>query len=300
MKTMKFLLLLLTLPSLGRAAETAGYYRVWQGFKKSEFSSPVFQERLPAFMNATVAVYGSLLNNYLVVVPPSEKPAFIPDEFALVALRSEADYQRVRATPEGKAYGESHWELFARENSKSAPYVNYFPAEPNSLESNKAYDLVGAPVDWQAGHTTFFLGLRKGFLSRTAFLARLSQHVKLAANSFRSMGLKGFVLIAHEDYEAAYMNWESKEAMLAAFGTAAGANVQKDAAEIMDTLQWSEAEAFDSRSVVPGHFYQSRDLIPDDGKSCYENAIAGFCEENDCEDHVIYGLAQRQAIEECR
>lgn len=299
--TTGLVILLSLLPNHGFSAESAGYYRMWQGFKKPAFSSEEFREKLPNFMNGTVRVYGNLLNNYLVALPPASKPDFIPDEFALVALGSEQDYRQVRNTPEGKEYGESHWQLFAREKSGSAPISNFFPEEPSSLQSNKAYDLMGAAVDWKKGHTTFFLGLRKDSLTKAEFLNRLSQHVKLAANSFRSVGLKGYLVIANENYEAAYMNWESKEAMQAAFFSAAGAQVQKDAGRFLELLQWSETEAYDSHSVAASHFYETASLIPpiDEERACYEKMITDFCEENDCRDHVIYGLGQREAAEEC-
>ena len=68
---------------------------------------------------------------------------------------------------------------------------------------------------------TFFIGLRKVSVTPEEFLARLSRHVKLVAESFRGRGLKGYVAIAHEGYEAAYMLWESRAAMSAAWVPAA-------------------------------------------------------------------------------
>jgi hypothetical protein len=69
-------------------------------------------------------------------------------------------------------------------------------------------------------------------------------------------------VIANENYEAAYMNWDSKEDMQAAFASPEGKAIAADAGEFMEALQWSEAEDFNGSSVATGRFYSTGRLIP--------------------------------------
>ena len=135
---MKSLLLLLVLLSCTHMqAQEAQYFRVWQGFQKTTLSKSDFLLTLPTFMKATVDLYhqqNHALINYIVVIPPKNKPAFIPDELALVALTSKNDYQYIRQTVEGQKYSESHWTLFNKENSKSSePIISSLPAKTNNV-----------------------------------------------------------------------------------------------------------------------------------------------------------------------
>lgn len=239
------------------SAPQAHYYRVWQGFMKSDLSMTYdsFLSQLPGFMNKTLDLYQDHLNNYLVAVSPQHKPDFIPDEFALVALESEDSYKTIRATPEGKAYGDSHWEIFNKENSASVTYTSQIPA---ILESNKSYDLISKPVDWKSGYTVFFIGVRKESITVNDFLTKLSTHIRDVSQSLASQGLLGYIVIANENYEVAYMNWKSKSAMEQAFVTNSGQRVQAQAEEIMTTVQYSTSEKFNGKSVEAGHFYKTK------------------------------------------
>src|SRR5688572_13444607 len=94
-----------------QSVDIANYYRVWQGFQKSEMTNAEFLNVLSSFMKATVDLYKSkALNNYIVIIPPAVKPSFVPDELALVALSSKEDYDLIRSTPEGQAYSARHWD----------------------------------------------------------------------------------------------------------------------------------------------------------------------------------------------
>ncbi len=257
MKTLRTLAFtfLLIFTQLALAASDAGYFRVWQGFKLPHLSNSAFNNSLPSFMNTTVSLYGEVLNQYLVAVPPSYKPDFIPDEFALIALTDETSYREIRATPEGQAYGESHWQLFDKSISKSLPLSVDIP---DTLESNQSYNLISEPTDWTKGVTTFYLGLRKSNLPANLFLKYLSDHVQLATLFLKPMGLRGYIVIANDNYEAAYMNWESEEAMNQAFSSEDGKLLAADAASIMDTLQWSPNSYFNGFNVSSDMFYKTK------------------------------------------
>lgn len=243
---MKAMLMLITIMSMNTAcAQTAKYYRVWQGFKNPALSSKEFINQLPTFMEETVELYRDrALNNYFVGLPPKNRPNFIPDEFALVALKSEKDYSEIRKTPAGKKYSARHWDLFNRENSKSAPLHNFKKEKIAKLEHNHAYDMFGEPLDWTTGTTTFYIGTRKKDLSAEEFLTRLHQHIQLTKKTFSNFGLRGYILIANKNYEVAYMNWNTRQQMLDAFKSLEGKAVIEDAGKSLNLLQYQESTDF--------------------------------------------------------
>jgi hypothetical protein len=231
--------------------DRAGYFRVWQGFHKIELSNADFLGSLASFMKATVDIYKErALNNYIVIIPPATKPSFIPDELALVALNSKENYDLIRATPEGKAYSAHHWDIFERTNSQSAPLINYCSERPDSLISQTAYDVLGAPTDWSSGYNTVFIGTKKSSLSSTEFLKRLQRHIENAKAVMAPKGLKGYIVIANENYEVAYLNWESKQAHDSAGLSDGGRAVFAEANEIMDVLMYQQAKSFNAGEAV--------------------------------------------------
>jgi hypothetical protein len=239
--------------------DSAGYFRVWQGFKKTGMSSSGFLSELPEFMKATVDIYkGRALNNYIVIVPPSTKPDFIPDELALVALKSKDAYDSIRATPEGQAYSAHHWDVFDKASSQSAPFVNFNLQKPEVLVSQSAYDILGEAIDWSAGYNTVFIGTRKNHLTRDEFLKNLTAHVQHAKSIMHPKGLKGYIVIANENYEIAYLNWESKEAHDSAGASPDGKAVFAEANQMMDVLMYQKANSFNAgEAVTSGEAYST-------------------------------------------
>ncbi|MDZ4662225.1 MAG: hypothetical protein SGJ18_11470 [Pseudomonadota bacterium] len=266
MKNLKKITLALTLAlAVGlsqstHAKDSAQYFRVWQGFKKVELSYPQFISELPLFMRDTVDIYRDrVLNNYLVIVPPENKPDFIPDELALVALTSKQGYQEIRASDEGLRYAERHWDVFEKGVSKSAdPMVDYSKDKPKSLLHNQSYDIIGKPIDWTRGYNAVFIGIRKSGLSSDSYLARLKTHIDLAKTVMLPKGLRGYIVIANENYEIAYLNWSSKKAHDQAGQSDGGKKVFSDAGTIMDILMYQEAVPFEAGlEVSPNHAYST-------------------------------------------
>lgn len=229
--------------SLANAKPAATYYRAWQGFSKPGMSRVEFTEKLTPFMQKTFDVYrNGELNRYIVVVPPANKPSFIPDELALVALTSETAYKATRSTADGKAYADAHWELFDKSTSKSAPMVNYFKDRPKQLQNNTSYDMIATPLDWTTGHTVVFIGVRKNELSINEYLNKLQNHIENVSVKFKNQGLNGYIVIANENYEIAYINWESKAQMEKIFASPEGKAIGDEAGEIMNVLMWEDAK----------------------------------------------------------
>jgi hypothetical protein len=234
-----------------QSIDSANYFRVWQGFQRTELSQTEFFTSVADFMKTTVDLYkGRALNNYIVIIPPVVKPSYIPDELALVALSSKDSYDQIRSTPEGQAYSAKHWDVFDRQSSKSAPLIDFTVASPAGLVTQTAYDMIGKPNNWAVGYTTVFIGTKKSGLSSETFLSRLYDHVKLAKAVMVSKGLKGYIFIANENYEIAYLNWESKEAHDAAGATEVGQSVFNDAKAIMDVLMYQQAVSFNAGDAV--------------------------------------------------
>lgn len=254
MKLMKSLLLVAMIWGSNVSAQTidsANYFRVWQGFQRSELTPSEFHASVADFMKLTVDLYkGRALNNYIIIIPPAIKPSYIPDELALVALSSKDSYDQIRATPEGQAYSAKHWDVFDKNTSKSAPLIDFTSANPSELIHQTAYDMIGRPNNWATGYSTVFIGTKKAGMTSESFLSRLQAHVKLAKSVMVPKGLKGYIFIANENYEIAYLNWESKEAHDAAGATEGGQSVFNDAKEIMDVLMYQEAKSFNAGDAI--------------------------------------------------
>jgi hypothetical protein len=230
-------------------------YRVFRGFRKADLSPGQFyaeiQNRFIPAAPSTHAKNG--LVAYLPGLSPLRKAADIPDELAIVASESAEVYQKARNTPEGQAYADLHWEVFDKERSKSTSAV---PFEA-TVQSDVGYDVMQSPTDWQKGHSTLFIGLRKADVSAETFLAQLSEHVAQVKKTLGSGVLKGYIVIANENYEIAYQNWSSKNAMQRAFSAPQGQALGAEAGRLMNTLQWSEAVPFAGK-IGPGQLVNAR------------------------------------------
>lgn len=237
-----FALILISLPA--QSVEEATYFRAWQGFKATQLNEQQFMRDLAPFMRETVDLYeGRALNNYIVIVPPAGKPSFVPDEFALVALSSKEAYQAIRATPEGERYSARHWDVFDRNVSKSAdPMVNFTQDKPTKLAHNHSYDVIGKPIDWSKGRTMVYIGLRKPNLSADAFLTGLARHLSFVKSRLQAKGLLGYIVIANDNYEVAFMNWADEPAQ--------DARVGADGATLLTPLMYQEARHFQAGDRV--------------------------------------------------
>ncbi len=258
MKSLLFKTLLLGFISqMTWAQSAANYYRVWQGFQRPDISGTQFLGELSGFMKDTIQIYeGRALSNYIVVIPPKDSPAFLPHEFALVALTSEAAYRQIRSTPEGKHYSDRHWDVFDKTLSKSAPFVVYDRARVKKLEHNVSYDMFGHPLNWSLGHTVVFVGLRKPEVSKQDFMARLQNHIELARDVMAPRGLRGYIVVANENYEVAYLNWNSKRNHDQAVESAAGKLVFGDAEGFMNPLMYQEPQIYRGGAVELNKIYQ--------------------------------------------
>jgi len=244
--------------TVAQAENKANYYRFWQGFKRTDLTANQFLAGLTPFMQSTVDVYsGKGINNYMVGLPPAGKPEFLPDEFALVAFDSEASYDAVKATPEGAAYIDSHWQHFDQNTSASAPMVN-LDDSVREIQFGTAYNILAAPVDWARTSVLFYVGLRKDSVTAEDFRSQMTKHIRDVSVAFGSHGLVGYLMLATENYEVAYMAFTDASTAQADFATPEGQKVAAEAGAMMNTLMFTTSEPFaPAAGVQSNHFYST-------------------------------------------
>lgn len=117
-------MLLILLAGGGTACSTlrkssSTYSRFWRGFQRADLKQAEFESRINREFFALYpdsVPYGLL--SYLPVLPIRARTGG-PDEWALVTYRSEAEYQRFKASEPGKIAADAHWKVFARDVSYS-------------------------------------------------------------------------------------------------------------------------------------------------------------------------------------
>jgi len=175
-------------------------------------------------------------------------------------------YKTISSTPHGKAYQQKHGDIFTTKGnpasvsseipgqsrgSRSLVPIDFESISPDDFRKEAAYDVLAKPIDWQTGHSVFFLGLRKPSLRPDFFWDALYKHIKNVKTSFIAMGLRGYVVLSAPNYEMAFMNWESKEAMEKALQSPQGKSLEKEAAGIATPVMWKDFRDFDG-TVQPG------------------------------------------------
>jgi hypothetical protein len=248
---------------MNSSAEAKEYFRLWQGFRAPPLKEEQFFNKLPSFMNETVALYGrqnQILNSYLVVIPPKEKPNFVPDEFALVVLSSEEKYREIRQTEAGKKHSERPWDLFDRHNSMGAREVVEWEKQiPETLTSGSAHWILGKGQDWNHGYVTVFLGYRRPQVTETDFLMRMREILLTTKKTMQPMGLNGYIVLITKDYEIAFFNWESKELHDKAAWSNEGLNNYYQSHFLLKRLMYTEPQKADKvDSVESNQFWQLR------------------------------------------
>lgn len=251
MKTLKLFILWASLGFIGTALQPSAhadtYYRFFRGFRRADVSQEEFLKRLgDVFIPAAPATHAKNgLVAYLPAVMSGDVAKQVADEIAIVAYESEQVYAQAKATPEGKAYADLHWTLFDQAKSKPAGSIPWKPGDKIAVD--QAYDVLGSAPDWQTGHTTFWIGLRKKG-SAQEFLNFLAQHVADIKTSLKPRGLRGYVFMATGDYEIAYQNWTSKANMEAAYADTSVKKTTAEAGEWMSPGHFGEATLFSGKA----------------------------------------------------
>jgi len=200
--------------SVPSARADAPYYRFWRGWKLPALSDARFLEGLnDVFVGATVEVGKCRgLVSYQPALPPSpadrgEEGAYLPDEIALVAYRSEGAYRAIRATPEGERYSNLHWDYFDRDKSRSlvpGPFTG-------TAALDRAYDLRQSGADWQRGFSVLRIWTRKPGVDDERYLEHASQYlVRLQRGYPRDLLLSTLALLT-DRYLIEYLLWPNED-----------------------------------------------------------------------------------------
>ena len=221
------------------------HIRVFRGVKRADVAYGSFVADLSKrFIPAAPQTHAKNgLVAYLPALPPQPKPAGIADEFAIVVYESADVYAQAKATPEGQAYSDLHWELFDKAASKSTSAVNLESTE-NAIKADIAYDLMQKATDWQTGQATFSIGTRLKTVAAGEFLGRLTQHVQHVRTAFGPLGLDGYVVVATPDQEVAFMHWSSEQAAEQAHASTQGKAVAAERQALMAGLASASAKPF--------------------------------------------------------
>lgn len=187
-------------------AQTAPYYRFWRGWKLDSLSRAQFEQGLNSgFLANTVRVGGGrgLLGYLPVLLPAAQSKHQLPDEIALVIYSNEAEYTAIRNTPEGKAYGDSHWLLFDRnKGSKSLTPEPYL----GRLDNEKAYDIFQSNANWQQGEGIFVTSKIDG---------DIRPYINLMKSEFSKRGLLSYLVLVHGQVLYEYQLWKDKASLQA-------------------------------------------------------------------------------------
>jgi hypothetical protein len=155
---------------------------------------------------------------------PGRLPRGFPDEVAIVAYETEEAYAQAKLTPQGAAYTASHWKYFDMDRSRSqgASPLNM------TLLNEVPVDLLGLPINWQAGHTSVIIGQRLPSIAEPDFLQQFTNHIVLVRGALQPTGLDGFIAVANTNFTVVFLHWPTEQAFAEALRTpnavAAGAN----------------------------------------------------------------------------
>jgi phosphatidylserine/phosphatidylglycerophosphate/cardiolipin synthase-like enzyme len=202
--------------------------RFWRGFGQNRDRLEALRANVNSALIPETTVVGAQrgLLAYLPAMFAAEKPAFLPDEIALIAYSSEDAYNAIRSTPRGALYGPLHFKegMFARETPEGYKSTSLVAkaymgevllksAERPDAPESEAYFIGPATLDWQAGHTVL-----RTLLSRADLIGDYSTKVQghldtLNRNRSRN-GVQGAVILVDRDYVFELINFVSKEAAI--------------------------------------------------------------------------------------
>ena len=122
----------------------------------------------------------------------------------------------------------------------------------DSKLKEKLQDVMPQGSRWSDGYQTIFIGRKKASVSSDEFESLLREHIREVKEAFLGRGLKGYAFAVIGDTEVAYQNWESEQAMQAAFATKEGAAIAAGAGKFMDLLLFKKRapHAADCKSLL--------------------------------------------------
>jgi hypothetical protein len=185
--------------------------RVWRGFRLGTLMPADFLQALGTIFIPVTAQLQSLygLTAYLPTVPPTSKPAGVPDEIALVFYRTQQAYNDTSQIVAGRAYSSLHKTIFAFPASLSG-----FPALLGSAcVPDQPYHLFTQAVDWQHGFTQVFVGARPDSVATGDFNNNLLTFFQREQKR-PGPGLDGAIFCTTRDYVLYWEHWQNESGSL--------------------------------------------------------------------------------------
>lgn len=202
---------LLTLSLAGSfGVDAATYKRFWRGqalpeLTSSEFVKRVNQQIIPATRelfkkDSGLISYQPFLTSKLTLNQSNE----VAEEFALLEYESEDAYKKYRATAEGQAYGDLHWEMFDKTNSKSAVIEPY----SQKVEITHAYDLLAKDIDFKktSNHVSVYVAHKN--VNPSTYLEAVKNYLDETKHYAPSYGLLSMYVLIMDDHLVVYEAWD--------------------------------------------------------------------------------------------
>jgi hypothetical protein len=107
----------------------------------------------------------------------------------------------------------------------------------DAMKLQVPYAVVDKAADWSAGYTALVMNIRNDDLPAGDYLPRLKRHVKLVTSLFESKGMDGYIVLAGEAHEWAYLHWTDEDTAKRAFATPEGATGPRDSRSIQRAVR---------------------------------------------------------------
>jgi len=185
--------------------------RFWRGFKQGGVSRVDFETNVNSrLIPETIEVAGGRgLSAYLPSFFSEGKPAFLPDEVAIIDYADEEKYNAIRTTERGKKYGPLHFEpgLFAKENSSSLIAAVY-KGTVEVRQEGRAYMLGSSDLNWQQG-----VSVRRTLVPTTQELSAVvaQRYFSNLEGQFKRLGVGGVVAIVEPRYILLMLNAQDQQ-----------------------------------------------------------------------------------------
>lgn len=193
--------------------------RFWIGFRRPDVSPEDFakgiNERL--ITDTQVGAERGLIGYTPTLLEGLSSNPDLPQEIAMVTYKDDEDYRAIRETPEGTAYGNLHWNFFAKElpsglKSGSAVATAY----QGQMTFGSAYYLSKGITSFQAGEWSYAALARKPGEGDPEFLNRAKNYVEKLYQVFSSRGLDDFTFRIEKNFIFEYHLWASDSSYVAA------------------------------------------------------------------------------------
>lgn len=224
---MRFLALICLLLSFhSYAAEKVPFLRFWRGFVNVDADVSRLKERLNReLLPETIRVgAGKGLTAYLPALLPKNRPEYLPVEVALVAYSSKEDYEAIRSTPEGKAYGDLHFVEGMFEKTTKAGYVSksevstpfkdevVLPVAAGAAQTEAVvYGINAEAINWQEGYAFLQTVKRHGDTADAAIAADAKTFLS-QLKSFQTQGrLNAALVLVNRKYLMVLFNFADEK-----------------------------------------------------------------------------------------